>query len=113
MPPPAGAELPDRVLSLSIGVPRLLKRPPPLAVAELPDSELLLRVAVPVKPKIPSRLLKKYSAQGADPYKTCCFRGFQGDGVPGSTEFSMSGHTSPRAYAEGSGDSRFLIRTKL
>src|SRR6516165_7326524 len=47
MPPPVPAELPDRVLSLTVTVP-LLAMPPPLYMpAELPDRVLLLTVSLP------------------------------------------------------------------
>ncbi len=54
MPPPAKkvAELPDRVLPLTVAVPAELQMPPP-AVAELPDSVLLLTVSVPSFTKSP------------------------------------------------------------
>src|SRR6516164_8333051 len=46
MPPPSKAELPDRVLLLTVSVPPFAM-PPPLSPAELPDRVLLLTVSVP------------------------------------------------------------------
>ena len=59
-----------------------------------------------------SRLLKKILGEGSVPSPTSFLRAFSRNLYARIADFLAFGHTSPRAYAEGT-TARFLIRTRL
>ena len=57
MPPPKRAELPERVLFVTVSVPKLLSMPPPLPPLLFPLSVLPVTVTVPAFSSAPPKLL--------------------------------------------------------